>query len=150
MRGRRVGLQKNTAAQTGGWQERMLFIDWQCHLIFVTVTIHWTSLRVLLDSPTIFCPLLRFYMYITGVWIRVWKHSPDWRVVKNFHSPGQRTTDSIYRNCQWEGNSFTHQLPEFYSHLAIWRVVNRTPDIIMLIWWNCYWYSGTCPSSRRS
>jgi hypothetical protein len=57
------------------------------------------------------------YQYHTSwVWIRFKRHSPNWRVVKNSHSPSQKTTGPIYRNCQY-----------FYSTILnistrIWRV----------------------------
>jgi hypothetical protein len=65
-----------------------------------------------------------------GVWIGFRRHSPNWR---------QKTTDLNYRKNQWEGKKALARLasgftflvanPEFYSHLASWRVVIRTPAV---------------------
>jgi hypothetical protein len=67
------------------------------------------------------------------------KHSPNWRVLKNFHSPSQKTTGPIYWICQWErknpfarlasGFVFLLAKSELYSHLASWQVVIRIPVV---------------------
>jgi hypothetical protein len=66
------------------------------------------------------------------------RHSPNWRVVKNIPSPSQKITGPIFRNCQLEGKKlarlasefvFLLANPEFYSYLASWQVVIRTPDV---------------------
>jgi hypothetical protein len=44
-----------------------------------------------------------FFKAPTGVWISFSGHSPNWRVVQNFHSPGQKTTGQKYRKGKWEG-----------------------------------------------
>jgi hypothetical protein len=83
---------------------------------------------------TTLAKLSTFLIRTSGVWISFSRHSPNWRVVKNFHSPSQKTIGSIYKN--WEkktrqagvsGFAFLLAEPEFYSHLANWRVVIRTP-----------------------
>jgi hypothetical protein len=77
---------------------------------------------------------------LSEVWISFSRNSPNWRVAKNFHSPSQKTTGPIHRNCQREekklfarlasGSVFLLAYPEFYSHLASWQVVNRTPALL--------------------
>jgi hypothetical protein len=76
----------------------------------------------------------------SGVWIRFSRHSPNWRVVQYFHTPSQKTTGQKYRKGKREGKKQLARLadgcvflltnPKFYSHLASWRVVIRTPDAI--------------------
>jgi hypothetical protein len=38
-----------------------------------------------------------YYIKIAGVWIRFSRHSPNWRAVRNVHSPTQKTTGPKYR-----------------------------------------------------
>jgi hypothetical protein len=64
-------------------------------------------------------------------------------LVKNVHSPNQKTTGPINRNCQWEGKNsrqplvsgfeFSLAKSEFYLNLASWRVVIRTHDACLLL-----------------
>jgi hypothetical protein len=63
---------------------------------------------------------------LPGVGIRFSRHSPNWRVVKKFHLPKEENNWPIARLAS--GLAFLLANPEFYSHLASWRVVIRTPD----------------------
>jgi hypothetical protein len=67
-------------------------------------------------------------------------HSPNWRVVQNFHSPSKKTAGQKYRKCERlkqilarlaSGFAFLLANPEFHSHLTSWRVVIRAP--VMLV-----------------
>jgi hypothetical protein len=71
----------------------------------------------------------------TGVWISFSRHSPNWRVVRNFYSPNPKTTGQKYRVSE-RGKTparlagafkFLLANPEFYTHLASWRVAICTP-----------------------
>jgi hypothetical protein len=63
---------------------------------------------------------------------------PNWRVVQNFHSPSKKKAGPKYRKVHAEvkntlprlasGFVFLLTKPEFYSHLASWRVLIHTPD----------------------
>jgi hypothetical protein len=75
------------------------------------------------------------------VWISFSRHSPDWRVVEYFHSPSHQTIGKKSTKGKWEVGKILARLAsgfvfwlanrEFYSHLASWRVVIRTPDVII-------------------
>jgi hypothetical protein len=74
-------------------------------------------------------------MFITGVWISFPRHSPVWQVDQYFHSPKQKTTGQNIGKVSERGKKlariasgfvFLLANPEFYSHLASWRVVIRT------------------------
>jgi hypothetical protein len=81
----------------------------------------------------------------------VWKRprqSPVWqvRVVRNFHSPNQTTSRDQRRKNQWVRRVsrflFSLAKPEFYSHLASWRVLNHTP--LCDTWTVSFCYGNFC------
>jgi hypothetical protein len=68
------------------------------------------------------------------VWISLSRHSPDWRVIKNFHSPNKKTTRDWGINSKEENIGewfflFLLAKPEFHSHLSSWWVVIRFPAV---------------------
>jgi hypothetical protein len=79
--------------------------------------------------------------HTAGVWIRFSINSPNWRVVQYFHSPSQKQlAKSIKRVSERKKNltrlasgfAFVLANHEFYSHLASWRVVIRTPTYCLV------------------
>jgi hypothetical protein len=76
---------------------------------------------------------------LSGMWISISRHWPNRRADQHFHSPRQKPTGQKQRKGQGEGEKNLARLaigfvfllanPEFYSHLASWRVVIRTPGV---------------------
>jgi hypothetical protein len=69
-------------------------------------------------------------------------NSPNWRVVKNVHSPSQKTESPMNGNCQCEGRKpglaggfvfFLFSLVEFYSHLASWHPWHSVSSLAQLL-----------------
>jgi hypothetical protein len=69
--------------------------------------------RINIDTQT--CEHLHKAQNFIWVWTSFFRHSPDWRVVKNFHSPNQETTHDrgrknqrLKKKSEW-GFIFSHQ-----------------------------------------
>jgi hypothetical protein len=74
------------------------------------------------------------------MWLSFSRHSPNWRVVKNFHSPSQQVRKQLaqYTEIISERENKTARLaigfvfllaiPKLYSHLASWRGIRWYPQ----------------------
>jgi hypothetical protein len=71
-------------------------------------------------------PCRTSYKWTPGVCIHFSRHSPNWQVVWNFHSPNQKTTGQKYRKGQWEGEKPSPVDLNFYlpilNFTRIWQV----------------------------
>jgi hypothetical protein len=82
--------------------------------------------------------------FSAGVWISFSKHSPNWQVVKHFHSPSQKTTGQKYRKGQWEGQKNPRQNGEWVCIFTRHRILNSASGravIRALVQWEAELYS---------
>jgi hypothetical protein len=83
---------KNGSMMYFHYQLNMLLFKWDSYHCTIIIVV---AIVIIILESSFLCGPWVLAMCIAGVWIRFSGHSPNCRVVQNFHLPSQKTTGPI-------------------------------------------------------